>query len=89
MDSYREEEVLWSVATRVQADQDVDIIRNVKGAALDPSQTDDVMTAKMIIDATRPVRRPFEMRIDVPREVVARTDLEQLIGREQLARIGL
>jgi len=89
VDSYREEEVLWSVATRVQADQDVDIIRNVKGAALDPSQTDDVMTAKMIIDATRPVRRPFEMRIDVPREVVARTDLEQLIGREQLARIGL
>jgi len=47
------------------------------------------VTAKMIIDATRPVRRLFEARIDVPRDVVARTDLEQLIGREQLARIGL
>jgi len=89
VDVYREEEVLWSIATRVQADEDVDIIRNVKGATLDPSQTDDIMTAKMIIDATRPVRRPFEARIDVPREVVDRTDLEQLIGREQLARIGL
>lgn len=89
VDVYREEEVLWAIATRVQADQDVDIIRNVKGATLDPSQTDDILTAKMIIDATRPVRRPFEVRIDVPRDVVARTDLEKLIGREQLARIGL
>jgi len=89
VDVYREEEVLWSIATRVQADEDVDIIRNVKGATLDPSQTDDIMTAKMIIDATRPVRRPFEARIDVPRDVVERTDLERLIGREQLARIGL
>ncbi len=89
VDVYREEEVLWAIATRVQADQDVDIIKNVKGNPLDPSQTDDILTTKMIIDATRPVRRPFEARIDVPREVVARTDLEQLIGREQLARIGL
>ena len=89
VDVYREEQVLWSIATRVQADEDVDIIRNVKGATLDPSQTDDILTAKMIIDATRPVRRPFEARIDIPREVVDRTDLEQLIGREQLARIGL
>jgi len=89
VDVFREEEVLWAIATRVQADQDVDIIRNVKGATLDPSQTDDILTAKMIIDATRPVRRPFEARIDVPREVVERTDLEQLIGREQMARLGL
>src|SRR3970040_461855 len=89
IDIYNEEEVMWAVATRVQADQDVDIIRNVKGNTLDPSQTDDILTTKMIIDRTRPVRRPFETRIDVPREVVARTDLEQLIGREQLARIGL
>ncbi len=86
---YREEEVLWAVATRVQADQDVDIIKNVKGATLDPSQTDDIMGAKMIIDATRPVRRPFEARIEVPRDVVDATDLEGLIPRDQLARLGL
>src|SRR6266540_5588188 len=52
VDIYREEEVLWAVATRVQADQAVDIIRNAKGNALDPSQTDDIMGAKMIVDAT-------------------------------------
>ncbi len=85
---YREEEVLWAVATRVQADQDVDIIRNVKGNTLDPSQVDDILGAKMIIDATRPVRRPFETRIEVPREVVEATDLGRLIPKAQLARLG-
>jgi 2,5-furandicarboxylate decarboxylase 1 len=89
VDVYKEEEVLWAVATRVQADQDVDIIKNVKGATLDPSQTDDIMGAKMIIDATRPVRRPFEARIEVPRQVVQETDLTALIPGDQLARLGL
>ncbi|MDE3078331.1 MAG: UbiD family decarboxylase, partial [Chloroflexota bacterium] len=82
---YREEEVLWAVATRVQADQDVDIIKNVKGATLDPSQTDDIMGTKMIIDATRPVRRPFEARVDVPRAAVDKVDLHGLIPADQLA----
>jgi len=89
IDVYREEEVLWAVATRVQADQDVDIIKNVKGVTLDPSQTDDIMTAKMIVDATRPMRRPFETRIEVPREVVEAMDLQTLLGKEQLSRLGL
>lgn len=89
IDVYREEEVLWALATRVQADQDVDIIKNVKGATLDPSQVDDIMGAKMIVDATRPVRRPFETRIEVPQEVVEKTDLDRLLGAEQMARLGL
>lgn len=78
IDPFHEEEVLWSVATRVQADQDVDVIKNVKGSTLDPSQTDDILTAKMIIDATRPVQRPFASRIRVPERVMARIDLESL-----------
>ncbi len=89
IDVFREEDVLWAVATRVQADQDVDIIRNVKGNTLDPSQTDDIMGAKMIIDATRPVRRPFEARIEVPRDVVRATNLSRLIPADQLSRLGL
>ncbi len=89
VDIYREDEVMWAMATRVQADQDVDIIRNVKGNTLDPSQTDDIMGAKMIIDATRPVRRPFEARIQVPRDAVDAVDLAKLIPAEQLARLGL
>ncbi len=87
IDPFREEEVLWAIATRVQADEDVDIIKNVKGSTLDPSQRDDIMGAKMIIDATRPVRRPFEARIEIPAEAMGRVELERLIPREQLGRI--
>lgn len=84
---YNEEEVMWAVATRVQADQDVDIIKNVKGNTLDPSQTDDIMTAKMIIDATRPLQRPFAARVEVPKEAMAKTRLENFIPRTQLDRL--
>ena len=70
---------MYAVATRVQADQDVDIIKNVKGNTLDPSQTDDIMTAKMIIDATKPMRRPFATRLDVPIEVRERFPVERFL----------
>ncbi|MFQ5902062.1 MAG: UbiD family decarboxylase [Candidatus Binatia bacterium] len=79
IDIYNEEEVMWAVATRVQADQDVDIIKNAKGNTLDPSQTDDIMTTKMIIDATRPVQRPYAARLEVPKEALTRTKLEDFI----------
>ncbi len=66
IDVFNEQEVLWAVATRVQADRDVDILKDVKGNTLDPSQTDDILTAKMIVDATKPARRPFAARLRVP-----------------------
>lgn len=84
---YNEEEVMWAVATRVQADQDIDIIKNVKGNTLDPSQTDNIMTAKMIIDATRPVQRPFEARVEVPKTAMANTRLEDFISRAVIDRM--
>jgi UbiD family decarboxylase len=73
VDPFNEEEVMWCVATRVQADEDVDIIKNVKGNVLDPSLRGDILTAKMIIDATKPVGRPFAERIRVPEEALKRT----------------
>jgi UbiD family decarboxylase len=85
---YNEEEVLWAMATRMQADQDVDIIKNVKGNTLDPSQTDDIMTAKMIIDATRPLQRPFAARVEVPKHALAQTRLEDFIPRAVLDRLS-
>ena len=84
IDIYNEEEVMWAVATRVQADQDVDIIKNVKGNTLDPSQTDNIMTAKMIIDATKPVQRPYEARVAVPKAAMEKTRLEDFIPRAGL-----
>ena len=85
---YNEEEVMWATATRVQADQDVDIIKNVKGNTLDPSQTDNIMTTKMIIDATRPVQRPFEARVAVPKTAMEKTRLEDFIPRAVLDRVS-
>jgi 2,5-furandicarboxylate decarboxylase 1 len=79
IDPYNEQEVMYAVATRTQADQDVDIIKNVKGNTLDPSQTDDIMTAKMIIDATKPMKRPFATRLDVPSEVRERFPIERFL----------
>lgn len=87
IDIYNEEEVMWAVATRVQADQDVDIIKNVKGNTLDPSQTDNIMTAKMIIDATRPLQRPFAARVEVPKTALEKTRLEDFVSRAVLDRL--
>nr|MDP2191052.1 UbiD family decarboxylase [Rhodoferax sp.] len=81
IDPFNEQEVMWAFATRVQADQDVDIIKNVKGATLEPSQIDDIMTTKMIIDATRPVRRPFASRIQVPQDVLDRLPVERYLKK--------
>lgn len=87
VDPFDEQEVMWAVATRVQADQDVDILKNVKGNTLDPSQIDDVMTAKMIIDATKPLGRPFAERVRVPDTALERVKLENLCSAPELAKL--
>jgi 4-hydroxy-3-polyprenylbenzoate decarboxylase/2,5-furandicarboxylate decarboxylase 1 len=56
--------VEWAVATRVQADRDVEILRAMPGTSIDPSlpqteQTRTARTSKMIIDATRYDARTF------------------------------
>ncbi len=79
IDPFNEEQVMWALATRCQADQDVDIIKNVKGNTLDPSQTDDIMTSKMIVDATKPVRRTFASRVEVPKEVRDRFPIDRYL----------
>jgi UbiD family decarboxylase len=79
VDVFDDRQVLWAIATRVQADQAVDIIRNAKGNTLDPSQTDPIMTTKMIVDATKPVQRPFSERILVPKEAQARVPIADYV----------
>ncbi|MDP2730900.1 MAG: UbiD family decarboxylase [Dehalococcoidales bacterium] len=70
IDAFNEEQVMWSVATRVQADEDIDILKKIKGNTLDPSLKGEILTAKMIIDATRPIDRPYAARVNVPQEAV-------------------
>jgi 2,5-furandicarboxylate decarboxylase 1 len=76
VDPFNEKEVLWALATRVQAGDDVDIIRRVRGGALDPSSYIHAVGDKMLIDATRPISRPYSERIRVPREVMDRIKLK-------------
>lgn len=87
IDVYNEEQVMWAVATRVQGDQDVDVIKNAKGNTLDPSQTDDIMSAKMIIDATRPVQRPYAARLMVPGAAMERIRVEDFIAASVLEQV--
>ncbi len=56
IDILDEAQVLWAIATRVQADRDIHVIPNCSGSDLDPSSQyppeREGMTAKMIINAT-------------------------------------
>jgi len=79
IDVFDEKEVLWAVATRVQGSEDVDIIKGVRGGSLDPSSTIHAMGDKILIDATKPVSRPYAERIKVPEEVMKRIKLEDWI----------
>jgi UbiD family decarboxylase len=71
VDVTREDEVLWAVATRMQADQDLSVIPNAMGAILDPS-TRNGTTAKVVIDATRPLGGSFARRHTLPADALAR-----------------
>ena len=74
-------EVLWAMATRMQADEDIDVVRNAMGAILDPSNRAGI-TAKMIVDATRP-GPDFPPRHTLPPKAVerARAILAKAFGR--------
>lgn len=57
VDVYNEEEVLWALATRLQADKGVSILPQHlgMGVTLDPSSDDLSRSSKMGIDATKPL----------------------------------
>jgi UbiD family decarboxylase len=70
VDVHDEREVLWAVATRMQADRDLLVIPNAMGAILDPSSRNGA-TAKLVIDATRP-RTAFPRRHTLPPDALRR-----------------
>jgi len=78
VDPYNPREVEWAVATRFQADRDLVVIAGAKGNELDPSCPQMALTAKMGIDATKPLERSerFE-KIRIP-------DLEKIHLQEYL-----
>ncbi len=70
IDVFNEEQVLWAIATRMQADRDIIIVSGSMGTLLDPSAPDAV-TAKMGIDATKPLGE-FPSTLTLSQEAVER-----------------
>ncbi|MEM2961012.1 MAG: UbiD family decarboxylase [Candidatus Bathyarchaeia archaeon] len=59
VDVFNPVEVEWAIATRFQSDEDLTVIRNVRGSTLDPSADMETgLTSKAGFDATRPIRAP-------------------------------
>ena len=72
VDVNKDFDVLWAMATRMQADSDIDTIRNAMGAILDPSNRQGT-TAKIIIDATCK-SSPYPKRHTLPKDAMGRAD---------------
>src|SRR5438128_6243373 len=71
VDVFDESDVMWAVATRMQADRDLVVIGGSLGAMLDPSADDRGVTAKLGIDATRPFGEPFAEKLVMAPERMA------------------
>jgi 2,5-furandicarboxylate decarboxylase 1 len=80
VDVFNESDVMWAVATRMQADRDLVTIAGSLGAMLDPSADDRGVTAKLGIDATRPFGEPFadKLVMDPARMAWARALVDRL-----------
>jgi len=76
------DDVLWAVATRMQADRDLVVISGSLGAMLDPSADERGVTAKLGIDATRPFGEPFgeKLVMDPAKMAWARALVDRLGG---------
>jgi UbiD family decarboxylase len=81
VDVHDEQEVIWAVCTRFQADSDLDVIRNAMAATLDPSNRNG-LSAKLIIDATCKTR-PYARRHSLPDEAKdrARTLVDAILDK--------
>jgi UbiD family decarboxylase len=69
IDVFNEEQVLWAMATRFQADTDMFVVPNVFCNRLDPSSVEG-MSAKLGIDATAPLKWDVE-RTSLPPSAIA------------------
>jgi 2,5-furandicarboxylate decarboxylase 1 len=80
IDVFDEEQVLWAVSNRFQADKDLVVIANAQGSELDPSAGPGGVNAKMGLDATKPLG-DFPAELRVPGEVMTRIRLEDFLPK--------
>src|SRR2546422_1066735 len=82
IDVFDESDVMWAVATRMQADRDLVTIAGSLGAMLDPSADERGVTAQLGIDATRPFGEPIgeKLVMDPAKMAWARALVDRLGG---------
>ncbi|MGZ8484323.1 MAG: UbiD family decarboxylase domain-containing protein [Candidatus Binatia bacterium] len=85
---YDPTEILWAIATRVQPHLQVSIIKEImRGSLIDPSMVDARKTSAMIVDATKPLDRPFSPVSKCPDDAMARIRIEDFVPGEVLQHI--
>jgi UbiD family decarboxylase len=88
IDVYDPTEILWALATRVQPHRQISIVNDImRGSLLDPSMDHPRRTSVMIVDATKPLDRPFSPVSKCPEEALARIRLEDYVPGEVLSHI--
>ncbi|MCZ6623746.1 MAG: UbiD family decarboxylase [Deltaproteobacteria bacterium] len=88
IDVFNPTDILWALATRVQPHRQISILQPLfRGNFLDPSLLDEIKTSAMIIDATKPIDRPFSPVSKCPDEAMQRIKLEDYIAGEVLQYI--
>lgn len=80
IDVYDEEQVLWAVSNRFQADRGLVVIANAQGSELDPSAGPGGVNAKMGLDATKPLTG-FAPELRVPQEIMHKIRLEDFLPK--------
>ena len=78
IDVFDEEQVLWAVSNRFQADRGLVVIPNAQGSELDPSAGPGGVNAKMGLDATKPLTG-FAPELRVPEDVMKKIRLEDFL----------
>src|SRR5213596_63674 len=90
IDVFNPTDILWALATRVQPHRQISITEPIfRGNTLDPSLVDYIKTSCMIVDATRPLDRPFSPVSKCPDEAMQRIKLEDYVPGEVLQHIPL
>jgi len=72
-------DVEWAIATRMQGDEDMIVIKKARGSSLDPSSDQEkILTTKIGFDATIPWDKPREKfaRAKMPITGIGKTDVE-------------
>jgi 2,5-furandicarboxylate decarboxylase 1 len=78
------DEIEWAIATRFQADRDLLVVSGAQGSKLDPSSHDGI-SAKMGIDATKPVEADVMTFKRIHVKGLEQVDLAQVLEPDAVA----